>query len=93
MKYKFVNDDNEKAKKAEEQWERITKHLNEEQKQECLMMLIQMSKSLFFHEPWLLKHFTERERKQILNQFTEDEQIIMLKRFDLEFQHWKEKES
>ena len=50
-----------------------------------------MQKQLFFQEPWLLKKFSGKEQAQILAQYTKEEQLIMLARFDLELQHWKDK--
>ena len=50
-----------------------------------------MKKSMFFQEPWLLKKFSGKEQAQILAQYTREEQLIMLARFDLELQHWKDK--
>jgi hypothetical protein len=48
-----------------------------------------MQKQMFFQEPWLLKRFSGKEQAQILAQYTKEEQLIMLARFDLELQHWR----
>jgi len=36
-----------------------------------------------------LKKFSGSEQAEILAQFTKEEQMIMLARFDLELQHWR----
>ena len=50
-----------------------------------------LQKQLFFQEPWLLKKFSGKEQAHILAQYTREEQLVMLARFDLELQHRKDK--
>jgi len=38
-----------------------------------------------------MKKFSGKEQAHILAQYTREEQLIMLARFDLELQHWKDK--
>ena len=90
-RYKFSSGDEEKSRKAEQQFFRITENMTDEQRDAVLDCLIKMQKQLFFQEPWLLKKFSGKEQAQILAQYTREEQLIMLARFDLELQHWKDK--
>ena len=88
-RYKFSSGDEEKSRKAEQQFLRITENMTDEQRDAVLGMLIKMQKQMFFQEPWLLKRFSGKEQAQILAQYTREEQLIMLTRFDLELQHWR----
>ena len=88
-RYKFSSGDEEKSRKAEQQFLRITENMTDEQRDAVLECLIKMQKQLFFLEPWLLKKFSGKEQAQILAQYTKEEQMIMLARFDLELQHWR----
>jgi hypothetical protein len=90
-RYKFSSGDEEKSRKAEQQFLRITENMTDEERDAVLKMMIKMQKQLFFQEPWLLKKFTGKEQAQILAQYTREEQLIMLARFDLELQNWKDK--
>ena len=90
-RYKFSSGDEEKSRKAEQQFLRITENMTDEERDAVLKMMIEMQKSMFFQEPWLLKKFSGKEQAQILAQYTREEQLIMLARFDLELQHWKDK--
>ena len=90
-RYKFSSGDEEKSRKAEHQFLRITENMNDEQRDAVLECLIKMQKQLFFQEPWLLKKFSGKEQAHILAQYTREEQLIMLARFDLELQHWRNK--
>ena len=90
-KYRFSSGDEETSKRAEREFLRITENMTEEQRDAVLGLLIKMQKQMFFQEPWLLKKFSGSEQAQILAQYTREEQLIMLARFDLEFQHWKDK--
>ena len=90
-RYKFSSGDEEKSKKAEQQFLRITENMTDEQRDAVLECLIKMQKQLFFQEPWLLKKFSGKEQAHILAQYTREEQLIMLARFDLELQHRKYK--
>ena len=65
--------------------------MTDEQRDAVLKMMITMQKQMFFQEPWLLKKFSGKEQAQILAQYTREEQLIMLARFDLELQHWRNK--
>jgi hypothetical protein len=65
--------------------------MTDEERDAVLKMMIKMQKQMFFQEPWLLKKFTGKEQAQILAQYTREEQLIMLARFDLELQHWRNK--
>ena len=88
-RYKFSSGDEEKSKKAEQQFLRITENMTDEQRDAVLECLIKMQKQFFFQEPWLLKKFSGKEQAHILAQYTREEQLIMLARFDLELQHWR----
>ena len=90
-RYRFSSGDEEKSRKAEQQFLRITENMNDEQRDAVLECLIKMQKQLFFQEPWLLKKFSGKEQAHILAQYTREEQLIMLARFDLELQHRKDK--
>jgi len=90
-RYRFSSGDEETSKRAEREFLRITENMTEEQRDAVLGLLIKMQKQMFFQEPWLLKKFSGSEQAQILAQYTREEQLIMLARFDLEFQHWKDK--
>ena len=90
-KYKFSSGDEEKSRKAEQQFLRITENMTDEERDAVLKMMIKMQKQMFFQEPWLLKRFSGKEQAQILAQYTREEQLIMLARFDLELQHWRNK--
>ena len=90
-RYRFSSGDEEKSKKAEQQFLRITENMTDEERDAVLKMMIKMQKQMFFQEPWLLKKFTGKEQAQILAQYTREEQLIMLARFDLELQHWRNK--
>ena len=90
-RYKFSSGDEEKSRKAEQQFLRITENMTDEQRDSVLDCLIKMQKQLFFQEPWLLKKFSGKEQAHILAQYTREEQLIMLARFDLELQHRKDK--
>ena len=90
-RYKFSSGDEEKSRKAEQQFLRITENMTDEQRDAVLECLIKMQKQLFFQEPWLLKKFSGKERAHILAQYTREEQLVMLARFDLELQHRKDK--
>ena len=71
-RYRFSSGDEEKSRKAEQQFLRITENMNDEQRDAVLEMLIKMQKQLFFQEPWLLKKFSGSEQAQILAQYTKD---------------------
>ncbi len=88
-RYKFSSGDEENSRKAEQQFLRITENMTDEQRDAVLECLIKMQKQLFFQEPWLLKKFSGSEQAHILAQYTKEEQMIMLARFDLELQHWR----
>ena len=90
-RYKFSSGDEEKSRKAEQQVLRITENMTDEERDAVLKMMIKMQKQMFFQEPWLLKRFSGKEQAQILAQYTREEQLIMLARFDLELQHWRNK--
>ena len=90
-RYKFSSGDEEKSRKAEQQFLRITENMTDEERDAVLKMMIKMQKQMFFQEPWLLKKFSGKEQAQILAQYTREEQLIMLARFDLELQHWRNK--
>ena len=90
-RYKFSSGDEEKSRKAEQQFLRITENMTDEERDAVLKMMIEVQKSMFFQEPWLLKKFSGKEQAQILAQYTREEQMIMLARFDLELKHWKDK--
>ena len=90
-RYKFSSGDEEKSRKAEQQFLRITENMTDELRDAVLECLIKMQKQLFFQDPWLLKKFSGKEHAQILAQYTREEQLIMLARFDLELQHRKDK--
>ena len=90
-RYKFSSGDEEKSRRAEQQFLRITENMTDEERDAVLKMMIKMQKQMFFQEPWLLKKFSGSEQAQILAQYTREEQLIMLARFDLELQHWKDK--
>ena len=90
-RYRFSSGDEETSHKAEQQVLRITENMTDKQREAVLDCLIKMQKQLFFQEPWLLKKFSGKEQAQILAQYTREEQLIMLTRFDLELQHWKDK--
>ena len=90
-KYRFSSGDEETSRRAEQQFLRITETMTDEQRDAVLKMMITMQKQMFFQEPWLLKKFSGKEQAQILAQYTKEEQLIMLARFDLELQHWKDK--
>ena len=88
-KYKFSSGDEEKSRKAEQQFLRITENMTDKERDAVLGLLIKMQKQMFFQEPWLMKKFSGKEQAQILAQYTREEQLIMLARFDLELQHWR----
>ena len=88
-RYRFSSGDEEKSRKAEQQFLRITENMTDEERDAVLKCLIKMQKQLFFQEPWLLTKFSGKEQAQILAQYTKEEQMIMLARFDLELQHWR----
>ena len=88
-RYRFSSGDEEKSRKAEQQFLRIKENMTDEQRDAVLECLIKMQKQLFFQEPWLLKKFSGSEQAHILAQYTKEEQMIMLARFDLELQHWR----
>ena len=90
-RYRFSSGDEEKSRKAEQQFLRITENMTDEERDAVLKMMIEVQKSMFFQEPWLLKNFSGKEQAHILAQYTKEEQMIMLARFDLELQHWKDK--
>ena len=90
-RFKFSSGDEEKSRKAEQEFLRITENMTDEQRDAVLNCLIKMQKQMFFQEPWLLKKFTGKEQAQILAQYTKEEQLMMLARFDLELQYWKDK--
>ena len=90
-RYRFSSGDEEKSRKAEQQFLRITENMTDQERNAVLKMMIKMQKQMFFQEPWLLKRFSGKEQAQILAQYTKEEQLIMLARFDLELQHWKDK--
>ena len=90
-KYRFSSGDEETSRRAEQQFLRITENMTDEQRDAVLKMMITMQKQMFFQEPWLLKKFSRKEQAQILAQYTREEQLIMLARFDLELQHWRNK--
>ena len=90
-RYKFSSGDEEKSRKAEQQFLRITENMTDEERDAVLKMMIEVQKQMFFQEPWLLKKFSGKEQAQILAQYTREEQLIMLARFDLELQHWRNK--
>ena len=88
-RYKFSSGDEETSKRAEREFLRITENMTDEQREAVLNCLIKMQKQMFFQEPWLMKKFSGKEQAQILAQYTREEQMIMLARFDLELQHWR----
>ena len=90
-RYRFSSGDEEKSRKAEQQFLRITESMTDEERDAVLKMMIEVQKSMFFQEPWLLKKFSGKEQAQILAQYTKEEQLIMLARFDLVLQHWRSK--
>lgn len=90
-RYRFSSGDEETSRKAEQQFLRITENMTDEQRDAVLDCLIKMQKQLFYQEPWLMKKFSGKEQAHILAQYTKEEQLIMLARFDLELQHWKDK--
>ena len=90
-RYKFSSGDEETSRRAEREFLRITENMTDKERDAVLGMLIKMQKQMFFQEPWLLKRFTGKEQAHILAQYTKEEQLIMLARFDLELQHWKDK--
>ena len=90
-RYRFSSGDEEKSRKAEQQFLRITENMTDEERDAVLKMMIKMQKQMFFHEHLLIKKFSVKEQAQILAQYTREEQLIMLARFDLELQHWKDK--
>ena len=90
-RYRFSSGDEEKSRKAEQQFLRITENMTDEERDAVLKMMIKMQKQMFFQEPWLLKKFSGKEQAQILAQYTREEQLIMLARVDHELQHWKDK--
>ena len=90
-RYRFSSGDEEKSRKAEQQFLRITENMTDKERDAVLECLIKMQKQLFFQEPWLLKKFSGKEQAHILAQYTREEQLIMLARFDLELQHRKDK--
>ena len=90
-RYRFSSGDEEKSRKAEQQFLRITETMTDEEREAVLKMMRKMQKQMFFQEPWLLKKFSGKEQAQILALYTREEQLIMLARFDLELQHWKDK--
>ena len=90
-RYRFSSGDEETSRRAEQQFLRITENMTDEERDAVLKMMIKMQKQMFFQEPWLLKKFSGKEQPQILAQYTREEQLIMLARFDLELQHWKDK--
>ena len=90
-RYKFSSGDEETSRRAEREFLRITENMTDKERDAVLGMLIKMQKQMFFQEPWLLKRFSGKEQAQILAQYTKEEQLIMLARFDLELQHWKDK--
>ena len=90
-RYRFSSGDEETSRRAEHQFLRITENMTDEERDAVLKMMIKMQKQMFFQEPWLLKKISGKEQAQILAQYTREEQLIMLARFDLELQHWKDK--
>ena len=90
-RYRFSSGDEETSRRAEQQFLRITENMTNEERDAVLKMMIEVQKSMFFQEPWLLKKLSGKEQAQILAQYTREEQLIMLARFDLELQHWKDK--
>ena len=90
-RYRFSSGDEEKSRKAEQQFLRITENMTDKERDAVLKMMIKMQRQMFFQEPWLLKKFSGKEQAQILAQYTREEQLIMLARFDLELQHWRNK--
>ena len=89
--YRFSSGDEETSKRAEREFLRITENMTDKQRDAVLNCLIKMQKQIFFQEPWLLKKFSGKEQAQILAQYTKEEQLMMLARFDLELQYWKDK--
>jgi len=87
-KFRFSSRDQSK-RQAEIELRKILDTLKPEQQDKLMEALHAMQKQLFFQEPWLLKKFSGIEQAEILAQFTKDEQMIMLARFDLELQHWR----
>ena len=57
-RYRFSSGDEEKSRKAEQQFLRITENMTDEERDAVLKMMIEMQKSMFFQEPWLLKRFS-----------------------------------
>ena len=90
-RYRVSSGDEETSKRAEREFLRITENMTDEERDAVLKMMIKMQKQMFFQEPWLMKKFSGKEQAQILAQYTKEEQLIMLARFDLELQHWKYK--
>jgi len=88
-RYRFSSGDEETSKRAEREFLRITENMTDKERDAVLKMLIKMQKQMFFQEPWLLKRLSGKEQAQILAQYTKEEQLIMLARFDLELQHWR----
>ena len=92
-RYRFSSGDEETSRRAEREFLRITENMTDKERDAVLGMLIKMQKQMFFQEPWLLKKFSGKEQAHILAQYTREEQLIMLTRFDLELQHWRDKNS
>ena len=90
-RYKFSSGDEETSRRAEREFLRITENMTDKERDAVLKMMIKMQKQMFFQEQWLMKKFSGKEQAQILAQYTREEQLIMLTRFDLELQHWKDK--
>ena len=90
-RYRFSSVYEDTSRRAEQQFLRITENMTDEERDAVLKMMIKMQKQMFFQEPWLLKRFSGKEQAQILAQYTKEEQLIMLARFDLELQHWKDR--
>ena len=82
-RYRFSSGDEEKSRKAEQQFLRITENMTAKERDAVLKMMIKMQKQMFFQEPGLLKKFSGKEQAQILAQYTREEQLIMLARFYL----------
>ena len=52
-RYRFSSGDEEKSRKAEQQFLRITESMTDEERDAVLKMMIEVQKSMFFQEPWL----------------------------------------
>ena len=63
-RYKFSSGDEEKSRKAEQQFLRITENMTDEQRDAVLECLIKMQKQLFLKSRGYLKSFQEKNRRR-----------------------------